>query len=44
MFTYDETVYRFVYRFDGSPAWASALTPYQGQNTVGPFVCLATRA
>jgi len=44
MFTYDETVFRFVYRFDGQPAWASALTPYQGTNTVGPFVTLALRA
>jgi len=43
-FVYDETAFRFIYRFDGSPAWASALTPYQGTNTTSPFIVLATRA
>lgn len=45
-FKYDETVFRFVYRFDSQPAWASALTPYKGTaaDTTGPFVVLATRA
>lgn len=43
-FTYDETVYRFVTRVDGQPAWNSALTPANGSNTVSPFVVLATRA
>ena len=43
-FVYDESVFRFVYRIDGQPAWSSALTPFKGTNTVSPFVVLATRA
>jgi len=44
-FTYDETVFRFVYRCDGSPKWNSALTPKSGSgNTLSPFVTLATRS
>jgi HK97 family phage major capsid protein len=44
-FDYDETVFRFVYRVDGQPAWQSVLTPYKGtSNTVSPFVTLAARA
>ena len=43
-FVYDETVFRFVYRFDGQPSWASALTPFKGTNTLSPFVVLAARA
>ena len=41
-FTTDETAFRFVYRIDGQPMWSSALTPYQGTNTLSPFVVLAT--
>lgn len=42
-FTYDESCFRFVYRCDAQPAWASALTPYTGgaTATVGPFIALA---
>ena len=43
-FIYDETVFRFVYRFDGQPSWNSALTPAHGTTTVSPFVGLATRS
>jgi HK97 family phage major capsid protein len=43
-FVYDEGVYRFVYRVDGSPIWKSALTPFRGTQTVSPFVVLETRA
>jgi HK97 family phage major capsid protein len=43
-FLTDETVFRFVYRLDGQPKWAEALTPMNGSNTVSPFVALATRA
>lgn len=39
-FVTDETVFRFVYRVDGQPAWASPLTPYHGTNTQSPFVSL----
>jgi HK97 family phage major capsid protein len=44
-FVYDETALRFVYRFDGEPWPASAITPYSGSsNTLSPFVTLATRS
>jgi HK97 family phage major capsid protein len=42
-FTTDEMCFRFVLRIDGQPAWHSALTPYKGTNTLGPFVAIATR-
>jgi HK97 family phage major capsid protein len=40
-FLTDETVFRFVYRTDGEPLWNSALTPYDGGNTLSPFVVLS---
>ncbi len=40
-FDYDETAFRFVYRVDGEPLNASAITAYDGTNTVSPFVALA---
>lgn len=43
-FLYDESVFRFVYRFDGQPMWNSALTPAKGSNTLSPFVVLKARA
>lgn len=44
MFVYDESVFRFVYRFDGQPELASAITPYSGSgNTLSHFVTLAGR-
>jgi HK97 family phage major capsid protein len=43
-FDYDETVFRFVLRLDGQPAWNAPLTPFKGSNTLSPFVALATRA
>jgi HK97 family phage major capsid protein len=43
-FDYNETAFRFVFRFDGQPAWKSALTPYKGSNTLSPFIGLAARA
>jgi len=42
-FLYDEQVFRFIYRVDGKPLWHNTLTPYQGNNTVSPFVTLASR-
>ena len=42
-FTTDETVFRFVYRCDGQPSLAAALTPYKGSNTQSPFVVTAIR-
>jgi HK97 family phage major capsid protein len=43
-FLTDETAFKFIYRVDGQPALASALTPYKGTATTSPFVALATRA
>jgi len=40
-FVEDETAFRFVYRVDGQPIWASAVTAYDGTNTISPFVALA---
>ena len=43
-FPTDETVFRFVYRCDGSPALAAPLTPFKGTgSTVSPFVLLDSR-
>lgn len=40
-FTTDETSFRFVYRCDGQPMWATYLTPYKGTTSYqSPFVCL----
>jgi HK97 family phage major capsid protein len=43
-FLTDETVFRLIYRCDGQPTLASAITPYKGSNTQSPFVVLDTRA
>lgn len=43
-FLYDQQAFRFIYFFEGQPRWSSALTPYKGSATVGPFIALATRA
>jgi len=42
-FIYDETCFRFVYRFNGQPIWSAAMTPYKGTNTQSPFIVLAQR-
>lgn len=43
-FLYDETCYRFRYRFNGSPYTNSALTSKaNASNTTGPYVALAAR-
>jgi HK97 family phage major capsid protein len=42
-FLNDETTFRFVYRFDGTPIWNSPLTPYTGAATQSPFIALGTR-
>lgn len=39
-FATDETAFRFVLRYDGQPAWTSALTPKRGSATLSPFVVL----
>lgn len=43
-FVYDESVFRFVLRFNGAPIPNAALTPYKGSASVSPFIALATRA
>jgi hypothetical protein len=39
-FVTDETAFRFVYRMDGQPIWDTPVTPFQGSDTVSPFVAL----
>jgi HK97 family phage major capsid protein len=39
-FIYDESVFRFVYRVDGQPAWAAPITPRNGSAVLSPFVVL----
>jgi HK97 family phage major capsid protein len=43
-FDYDESSFRFIFRVDGQPWWASALTPYKGSSTQSCFVTLETRS
>lgn len=42
-FVFDESVFRFVYRVDGQPMLASAVTPFKGSGALSHFVTLATR-
>ncbi|RUU47413.1 phage major capsid protein [Mesorhizobium sp. M6A.T.Ca.TU.002.02.2.1] len=42
-FIYDETAFRFVYRFNGQPIWAAPMTPFKGSATQSPFIALQTR-
>ena len=39
-FLTDQTVFKFIARYDGQTALASALTPYKGSSTLSPFVAL----
>ncbi len=43
-FIYDESVIRFVARYDGQPLMHKPITPYKGSDTLSHFVTLATRA
>lgn len=43
-FVYDESVFRFVLRCDGQPVLASAITPYNGTDTLSHFVTIETRS
>lgn len=40
-FLTDQTAFRFIARYDGQSADASAITPYKGTNTQSPFVNLS---
>ncbi len=42
-FVEDEVVYRFIYRCDGQPIPASAVTPFKGALNRSPFVTLQAR-
>lgn len=42
-FIYDETVFRFVYRFNGQPIFTTPVTPYRGNTIQSPFVVLGSR-
>lgn len=42
-FLTDQTAFRWIYRVDGQSLWHQALTPYQGTNTLSPFITLASR-
>lgn len=41
-FLTDQEVFRFIYRADGQPALASAITPYKGTLTHSPFIVLGS--
>lgn len=43
-FDYNQTAFRWILRLDGQPRWKTALTPYKGTNTQGPFIVLETRS
>lgn len=42
-FLTDEMTYRWIYRTDGMPWFKTSITPFQGTNTLSPFVVLASR-
>lgn len=42
-FLNDEMTYRAIYRVDGQGWWHTPLTPFNGTNTVSPFITLAAR-
>jgi len=44
LFTTNQTTFRWVWPIIGKPVLSSAITPYKGSATFGPFVTLATRA
>jgi HK97 family phage major capsid protein len=43
-FDYDITAFRFILRIAGQPWWSAAINPYNGANTLGHYVALATRS
>jgi HK97 family phage major capsid protein/HK97 family phage prohead protease len=42
-FIHDEQVFRFVWRLDGQPGWATSVSPYKGSDSISPFIALASR-
>src|SRR5581483_2671890 len=43
-FDFAETAFRTIFRADGKIWWGSALTPFQGSNTLSPAIALSTRS
>jgi hypothetical protein len=43
-FINNEITFRWVWPVIGKPVLSSAITPYKGSGTFGPFVTLATRS
>lgn len=43
-FDYDQTAFRFVFRVDGQPWWATYQKPRHGTDYKSPFVCIETRS
>jgi HK97 family phage major capsid protein len=45
-FVYDESLFRFIYRFNGAPYRSAAITPYKGNDgfTLSPYITLDARA
>jgi len=43
-FDFAETAFRFMFAVDGQPWLASAITPFNGTNTLSPMIVLDTRA
>ncbi|TXH56414.1 MAG: phage major capsid protein [Desulfurellales bacterium] len=43
-FDYAQTAFRIIFEVDGQPLLKSAITPFKGNNTLSPFVTLATRS
>ena len=42
-FLTDEMTFRWIYRTDGQPIWHTALTPFNGPNSLSPFIALQSR-
>ena len=43
-FTTDQTAFRWIYRVNGQPVWASYVTPFKGSNYLSPYITLQTRS
>ena len=42
-FEYAESALRFIYRCNGQPLFASAISPFKGSDSVSPYVAISTR-
>lgn len=39
-----QTAFRFIFRTNGEPVWQAPLTPFNGTDTISPYVTLASRS